>query len=101
MNFSINQTKIVVTFVTGIVHEYRQYQPVLCAVLPVRCTQMQVSWYVTLYTAVVGTIWPLRGSMAGQCYTCSKNVYPVAVGCPSQCDAASLYLFAVIYCVVC
>ena len=102
MNFSINQTKIVVTFVTGILHEYRQYQPVLCTVLPVRYTQMQVSWYVTLYTAVFGTVWPLLGSRwngQGMLYLFQKRL-----PCCSTLSIAVMlrhYLFAPIYCVVC
>ena len=76
---------------------------------------MEVSWYVTLCTAVVGTVWPLLGlrsrhGPATPRLTLERpgNVIPVpktftllAVRCLSQCDAASLYLLAIIYCVVC
>jgi len=44
------------------VHEDRKIQPVLYPVLPVRYTQLQVSWYGTVCTAVVGTFRPLLGS---------------------------------------
>jgi len=61
-NFSCNQTKGIVTPVTCTVHEDSQTRPVLYSVLPVRYTQLQVSWYGTVCIAVVGTVRPLLGS---------------------------------------
>jgi len=61
-NFSCNQTKGIVTSVICTVHEDRQTRPLLCSVLPVRFTQLQVSWYGTVCTAADGTVRPLLGS---------------------------------------
>ena len=95
-NFACNQTKRIVTSLTCTLHEDRQTLPVL-SVLPVRYTQLQVSWYGTVFTAVVDTVRPLLGSRQN----CQAILYLLEVCCLWQCDAASLYQLALIYCVDC